>query len=97
MLGRRAIGATSFAVERVVLKHLQAQLASLSDKDALAVEAISDIMAEEAEHRDRYSDAQARDRIWRAWPVPVVAVATESVIWLGMRLRRPRCLGRMSV
>jgi ubiquinone biosynthesis monooxygenase Coq7 len=95
MLGRRAIGATTFAVERVVLKHLQAQLATLGAKDAEAVEAIRDIMAEEAEHKDRYSDAQAGDRIWRALLLPVVAAATESVIWLGMRLRRPRFLERM--
>jgi ubiquinone biosynthesis monooxygenase Coq7 len=89
LLGRRAIAATTYAIENVVLKHLQAQLAALAGRDDHAVEAISGILAEEAAHRDHYAELSPGDRFWRAFLLPLVAACTESVIWLGMRLRGP--------
>jgi ubiquinone biosynthesis monooxygenase Coq7 len=42
--GRRAIAATTVAVERVVLRHLEQQLDQLRGKDEAAVEAIESIV-----------------------------------------------------
>lgn len=89
LLGRRAIAATTFAVENVVLTHLQAQLATLHGTDPHAVEAITKIVAEENEHKKHFDDAQTGHSILYPLLLPIIAGATESVIWLGMHLRRP--------
>ena len=51
LLGRRAIAATTVAVERVVLRHLDEQRLALRD-DPAAVAAIDRIAGEEAQHHD---------------------------------------------
>ncbi len=86
LLGRRAIAATTVAVERVVLRHLDEQRSALRGDDPAAVAAIDSIADEEAEHRD----ASARMLGEPTWMLRalmgVVAMATEAVIWLGMNL-----------
>jgi 3-demethoxyubiquinol 3-hydroxylase len=86
LFGRRAIAATTVAVERVVLGHLKQQLHLLEGRDPDAVVAISRIVAEEQAHHDRSAAHLGGDGVWPRLLTPVVAAATESVIWLGMHL-----------
>jgi len=86
VLGRSAISATTVAVESVVLRHLEHQLDMLRGSDSAAVEAISAIVEEERAHHDQAAlhvdEGGLLYRVLR----PVVSMATESVIWLGMKL-----------
>jgi ubiquinone biosynthesis monooxygenase Coq7 len=85
LLGRRAICATTVAVERVVLRHLEHQLEQLRE-DRLAVQAIESIVHEEREHHDRSAAMAQEGQLWLKVLTPVVAASTEAVIWLGMKL-----------
>jgi ubiquinone biosynthesis monooxygenase Coq7 len=86
LLGRQAIAATTVAIERVVLRHLRDQVASLEQVDPSATEALRQIIHEEQEHHDR-SAARAATNSWLGKIIdPFVAASTEAVIWLGMRL-----------
>lgn len=86
LFGQRAIAATTVAVERVVLAHLRHQLTVLSGNDDHAVAAISQIVDEEQQHHDHSALHLDETQFWSRLLSPVVAAATESVIWLGMRL-----------
>jgi ubiquinone biosynthesis monooxygenase Coq7 len=86
LIGRSAIAATTVAVESVVLRHLEEQLERLQGIDGAAVSAISAIVSEEREHHDRSAAHVSSKNFWFRVLRPVVAVATESVIWLGMKL-----------
>jgi len=86
LCGAGAIAATTVAVERVVLRHLQHQVDALRDNDAAAVSAISAIVAEEQHHHD-CSEAHAQaGSVWSNVLGPIVSCSTEAVIWVGMRL-----------
>ena len=54
-LGVNAIAATTIAVEKVVLIHLEHQIVELQGKDDNAVKAISSIVEEEKEHHDHFT------------------------------------------
>jgi ubiquinone biosynthesis monooxygenase Coq7 len=84
--GRQAIAATTVAIERVVLRHMREQIDELADVDPHAVEALRRIIAEEQEHLDVSAARLPPGNIWTKLIEPVVAVSTETVIWLGMRL-----------
>ncbi|MGO4552090.1 demethoxyubiquinone hydroxylase family protein [Lysobacter sp. 2RAF19] len=86
LCGAGAIAATTVAVERVVLRHLQQQLVELHDNDAPAVAAISAIVAEEQQHHDRSVAHAQVGSVWLKVLGPVVSASTEAVIWMGMRL-----------
>lgn len=86
LFGRSAIAATTVAVERVVLSHLQRQLQDLEGRDQLAADAISKIIAEEQHHHDQSASHLAGQGRWTRLLTPIVSASTESVIWLGMRL-----------
>lgn len=86
LLGTNAIAATTVAVEKVVLRHLEQQLATLGDADPEAVAAISSIVSEEREHHDRSAAHAESSKVWSKMLTPIVSVSTEVVIWLGMRL-----------
>ena len=86
LLGRSAIAATTVAVERVVLRHLEEQVATLRGSDPAAVEAISAIIDDERQHYDVSAVRAQSGRFWPRILTPVVSVATELVIWTGMRL-----------
>ena len=86
MLGRRAIAATTVAVERVVLRHLARQIRVLNNRDAAATAAIASIVEEEQQHHDRSAVHSQAGGFWRAVLTPLVAISTELVIWTGMRL-----------
>jgi ubiquinone biosynthesis monooxygenase Coq7 len=86
LFGRRAIAATTVAVERVVVRHLDEQRAALRMIDPAAVTAIDSVVREEAEHHDDALRTLGRP----TWPLrqlmSTVSLSTEMVIWLGMRL-----------
>ncbi|MGK5040947.1 demethoxyubiquinone hydroxylase family protein [Janthinobacterium sp. GB1R12] len=85
LCGARAISLTTVAVERVVLQHLRHQLTMLSDDDD-AAGAIKAILKDEQEHHEQaLIHAQGSGMFGRMLSA-VVSGATESVIWLGMRL-----------
>jgi len=86
LFGPRAISATTAAVERVVLAHLKHQLSSLGGSDIAATAAISRIVDEEQKHLDQSASRLNQAGLWPRLLSPVVAAATETVIWLGMRL-----------
>jgi 3-demethoxyubiquinol 3-hydroxylase len=86
LFGRRAIAATTVAVERVVLEHLDKQLISLRYTDSAAYAAVSAIVDEERLHHDQSSAHLKDSQFWSRVLTPVVARSTEVVIWLGMRL-----------
>jgi 3-demethoxyubiquinol 3-hydroxylase len=86
LFGRSAIAATTVAVERVVLGHLQHQLRTLAGHDEAAVTAIGQIVDEEQTHHDQSAAHLTAGHFWLRLLTPVVVASTESVIWLGMRL-----------
>lgn len=86
LLGRHAIAATTVAVERVVLRHLEQQLKELDGNDAAACQAIASIVAEERQHHDQSAAHIGADGFWHKLLSPIVAASTEAVIWLGMRV-----------
>jgi len=86
LLGAGAISATTVAVESVVLRHLEQQLALLQGSDPSAVMAVSAVVAEEQQHHDCSASHIQGDRFWSWLLSPVVSASTEAVIWLGMRL-----------
>ena len=86
LLGRQAIAATTFAVESVVLGHLEKQLLVLEDNDPEAYATVLDIVEEEREHHDHGKRLMAAGRFWPSLITPAVRFSTETVIWLGMRL-----------
>jgi ubiquinone biosynthesis monooxygenase Coq7 len=86
LCGRASIAATTVAVERVVLRHLDEQLKTLRDVDAAAVSAIKSILHDEQTHHDRAALEPSQGIFWPRILRPVVGAATEAVIWLGMKL-----------
>lgn len=86
LFGSGAIAATTVAVERVVLRHLEHQLSVLQTTDPSAVAAISAIVADERAHHDRSLVHARASKVWSAVLMPVVSAATEAVIWTGMRI-----------
>jgi ubiquinone biosynthesis monooxygenase Coq7 len=86
LFGASAIAATTVAVERVVLRHLEAQIEELSGSDPRAVEAIKAIIEDERAHHDRAKLETRQGALWPRFLMPVVSGATELVIWSGMKL-----------
>jgi ubiquinone biosynthesis monooxygenase Coq7 len=84
--GRHAIAATTVAIERIVLRHMHAQLQALDGIDRPAADTLRTIIAEEQEHHDRSAARIGTHGLWPKLIDPVVAFSTETVIWLGMRL-----------
>ncbi|MFZ6778887.1 demethoxyubiquinone hydroxylase family protein [Undibacterium sp. Ji83W] len=86
LFGRHAIAATTVAVERVVLRHLQAQLTALTSVDAAAVKVIAAIVAEEQLHHDQSAAHLDKLTLCSKSLQTMVSGATEAVIWTGMRV-----------
>lgn len=86
LAGRGAIAATTVAIERVVLRHMQAQIDALRESDPAAAGLLQRIIREEQAHHDLSVARAVPDGFWSRLIDPVVAVSTEMVIWLGMRL-----------
>lgn len=86
LAGRQAIAATTVAIERVVLRHMNEQVESLSGVDESAATTLRQIIAEEQEHHDLSAVRVMPGGLWAKLIDPVVSASTEGVIWLGMRL-----------
>jgi len=86
LFGHSAIAATTVAVERVVLDHLEQQLKMLRHTDPAAYKAVSAIVDEEKHHYNKSASHLNAGQFWPRVLSPVVAGSTEAVIWLGMRL-----------
>jgi 3-demethoxyubiquinol 3-hydroxylase len=86
LLGRSAIAATTVAVEKVVLRHLEDQMAQLGPIDLNAREAVKKIIEEEKAHHDSAELELQQGQFWPRVLMPIVAGSTELVIWLGMKL-----------
>ena len=86
LLGRRAIAATTVAIETVVLRHMHEQVAELAASDEPAVAALRSVIAEEQAHHDLSDLRLTPPGFWPRLINPVVEGSTEAVIWLGMRL-----------
>lgn len=86
LLGVQAIATTTVAVERVVLRHLTQQLATLGDKDPDAVTAISAILKDEQQHHDQSAAHLEHPGMLNRTLGSIVSAATELVIWIGMRV-----------
>jgi ubiquinone biosynthesis monooxygenase Coq7 len=85
LFGRQAIAATTVAVERVVLRHLEHQLERLRGKDEAAAKAIESIVTEERQHHDQSASHITGGQFWPKVLSPIVSASTEAVIWVGMR------------
>ncbi|MBX3498418.1 MAG: demethoxyubiquinone hydroxylase family protein [Alphaproteobacteria bacterium] len=85
LLGGSAIAATTAAVERVVLRHLDEQLATLSS-DQAATMAIKAIIDDERQHHDLSLCRIDGDTLLVRAITRLVETSTEAVIWLGMKL-----------
>jgi demethoxyubiquinone hydroxylase (CLK1/Coq7/Cat5 family) len=70
----------------VVLRHLEAQISTLQSIDSAAVSAIRSIIDDERAHRDSAGFESTAGLFWPRILRPLVSWATETVIWLGMRL-----------
>ena len=86
LCGRQAIAATTYAVEHVVLRHLEQQIEVLGSTDPAACATVQAIIDDERAHHDAAADSLSSN-FWRRLLVPIVAVSTEFVIWTGMRRR----------
>lgn len=85
LIGRPAIAATTFAVEHVVLRHLEEQLAYLRDTAPEARDCVSLIYEDERRHHDA-AEAQLHFRNWLTrCLIAIVQLCTEQVIRVGMR------------
>ena len=86
LLGRQAIAATTVAIEAVVIEHMQQQILQLSTADPRAAAIVEAIIEDERQHHDRSLDEVALDAWWLRGLQAVISAATESVIWVGMKL-----------
>lgn len=86
LMGRKAIAATTVAVERVVLRHLEDQKKFLAAVDPAAVGAIEQIERDEQAHHDLSTRDLGQPMWWQSVLMAIVSASTEGVIWLGMKL-----------
>lgn len=86
IMGRRGIMACTWAVESVVISHLQAQLIYLKNKnDQVAYKAVESILEDEKNHRDTGFHEGGATNIWYQPLRFSVSLFTESIIRFGMR------------
>ena len=86
ILGRRGIMACTWAVESVVINHLNQQLIYLENKnDKAAFDAVQSILEDEENHRDTGFNEGGNNNILYQPLRMAVSFFTESVIRFGMR------------
>ena len=83
--GGKAIAATTYAVESVVLQHLETQLAYLQNHDREAYDAVCLIIADEQSHHDQALLALKGTNFWTSGIIKIVRLSIELVIRFGMR------------
>lgn len=86
LIGPKAIFATTYAVENVVLSHLEHQMEYLKDIDIEAHNCVKSIVIDEREHHDTAESQLADTSGWLEQAlISVVKFCTENVIRFGMR------------
>jgi len=85
MIGPSAIAATTYAVEHVVLTHLQEQLDFLKLNDQRAHDCVQRIFADEKSHHDTAEAQIPSDGLLTKALITIVKTSTELVIRFGMR------------
>lgn len=86
LMGVQSIATATVAVEGVVLRHLRQQLLDIGTTDPDAAKAISAILSEEEQHHDQFAARIRHAGVIDRMLDSVISAATESVIWLGMRI-----------
>jgi len=86
LLGRKGIMACTWAVESIVIKHLESQLIYLSGcKDLDAYDAVEAILKDEKNHRDTGYSNGGTTNFWYQPLRSIISLFTEGVIRFGMR------------
>lgn len=85
LMGPKAIAATTYAVEHVVLDHLEEQLSYLKDTDPAAYACVHRIYADEKEHHDTAEHMFDLNGPLSQSLIKIVQFSTEWVIRIGMR------------
>jgi len=85
LIGGKAVAATTYAVESVVLQHLETQLAYLQIHDQEAYDAVCLIITDEQAHHDQALLALKGTNFWTNGIIKIVRLSTELVIRFGMR------------
>ena len=85
LIGPSAIAATTYAVETVVLSHLEEQLVFLKDHDPQAYDCVLQIYADEKEHLDIATKQLDESNKFTPILIRTVKFSTEMVIRFGMR------------
>jgi len=85
LIGKKAIFATTYAVENVVLEHLKHQMAYLDPVDTAAYKCVNEIVIDEQEHHDHAHDNLDPDSKLSRLIIAIVKSCTEAVIKFGMR------------
>lgn len=85
LMGRKAIHATTYAVEHVVLQHLTEQMAYLRKADPSALSCVQQIHDDEQNHHDHARDALGAPGALDKMLIAIVRFCTNAVISFGMR------------
>lgn len=85
LMGRKAIHATTYAVEHVVLAHLSEQMLYLRKADPGALACVQQIHGDEQSHHDHARTALGKPGWLDRVLIAVVRFCTNSVIRFGMR------------
>jgi len=85
LIGPSAVAATTYAVENVVLEHLQHQLPYLKENAPGAFMAVSAIYEDEKAHHDQAKAQMQEDKLMSKILVRIIRGCTQAVIWFGMR------------
>ena len=85
LIGPKAIFATTYAVEHVVLTHLEHQMDYLKDRDSAAYNCVNEIVIDEREHHDTAEHQVDPNSALSRLLIRVVKACTEAVIKFGMR------------
>ena len=85
LIGKKAVFATTYAVENVVLKHLIHQMDYLKGLDREAYQCVNEIVIDEQEHHDVAENQIDPNSILSRLLIRIVKLSTEAVIRFGMR------------
>lgn len=85
LIGPKAVHATTYAVETVVLEHLEHQVETLTLNDLSAAECVSKIIEDEKSHRDHAASQLSGESRLTKVILAIVTLSTECVIRFGMR------------
>jgi len=84
LMGPSAIAATTFAVENVVLEHLEHQLTHLREASPDAYLVVSSIYEDEVAHHDHTKAQLQSEKLLSKILIRVIRGCTKAVIWFGM-------------